>query len=461
MTFAGVEPDRSARSFDLVKTFLIAASVILLSGMGVMGLWVSERIEEAASRKAAAIAALYVDGVVAPYAQSLLLPDGDKTQARAGLDASLARGLMSSQLMAFKIWNLEGMAVYSTAPQPVTEVADPEALKVAQSGQVFSELKPAGASTAVGPEARRVPLLEVYAPVRAPGTGHVIGVVEFYDDATALKVELEDARSDSWVAVGLVTLTMLSILFLVIARGGRVIDSQRALLQDQVVRLSALLDQNQDLSRTVDQSNRRAADLNERFLRQLSADIHDGPLQLLAFASLRLSDRNAPRLPKRNQALKPDWQEAVVSAIVELRQICRGLSLPELEGQDTGTIIRRAIQAHEHRTGRTVPLLMPVEPPALPHAENISLYRVIQEGLNNAERHAGGAGARIEVDVNNQTLRVRVRDTGKGFEDRPGEHGLGLMGLRERVIGLGGEFDVAATTGEGTVITVSLAIPPP
>jgi hypothetical protein len=117
MTFAGAEPDRSALSFDLVKTFLIAASVILLSGMGVMGLWVSERIEEAVSRKAAAIAALYVDGVVAPYAQSLLLPDGDNTQARAGLDASLARGLMSSQLMAFKIWNLDGMAVYSTAPR--------------------------------------------------------------------------------------------------------------------------------------------------------------------------------------------------------------------------------------------------------------------------------------------------------------------------------------------------------
>lgn len=455
MPLQATEPDQDTRSFDLVKTFLISASVILMSGMTVMGLWVSERIEEAASRKAAAIAALYVDGVVAPYAQSLLRPGGDTAEARARLDANMARGLMSRQLMAFKIWNLDGMAVYSTAPLPVVETADPEALRVARSGEVYSELKAAGDSEAVGSLARRVPLLEVYAPVRAPGTGQVIGVVEFYDDATALQVELQDARSDSWILVGLVTLTMLSILFLVIARGGRVIDSQRDLLEAQVVRLSALLDQNRDLARTVDQSNRRAADLNERFLRRLSADIHDGPLQLLAFASLRLSDRSSNDM----QNGSTDGREAVVGAMTELREICRGLTLPELEGLDTAAVIRRAVQAHERRTGRTVPLLMPVEPAALPNAENICLYRVIQEGLNNTEHHAAGVGAGVEVYRVDATLVVRVRDTGKGFNVRPDEHGLGLQGLRERVIGLGGEFGVTATPGEGTVITVRLAIP--
>ncbi|PZO07186.1 MAG: histidine kinase [Alphaproteobacteria bacterium] len=446
---------RNHRPFDLVRTFLIAASVILLSGMGVMGLWVSERIEEAASRKAAVIAALYVDGVVAPYAQTLLRPGGDTTEARARLDASMARGLMSRQLMAFKIWNLDGMVVYSPAPLPEVETVDREALLVARSGQVYSELKAAGDSEAVGSLARQVPLLEVYAPVRAAGTGQVIGVVEFYDDATALQVELQDARSDSWILVGMVTLTMLSILFVVIARGGRLIDSQRLLLQDQVLKLSTLLDQNRELARTVDASNRRAADLNERFLRRLSADIHDGPLQLLAFASLRLSDRTSAEEHNGSS----EGREAVVGAMTELRQICRGLTLPEIEGLDTAAVIRRAVQAHERQTGRTIPLLMPVELPALPNAENICLYRVIQEGLNNAERHAEGRGADIEVCRVDETLVVRVRDSGKGFNVRTDEHGLGLQGLRERVIGLGGEFHVTATSAEGTVITVQLAIP--
>ena len=457
MKFSAAVLDPENETFNLNRAFITAAAVVVIAAMIVIGLWLSSRIERAVSRNAAAIAALYVDSVVAPQALAFLRPDGDAAEAKLRLDASLTRGLMNRELVAFKIWDLNGVAVYSSEPIRDRTTVDGEALKAARSGEIYTALRSARGVKGVGIVAQHVTLMEVYSPIRAPDTGEVIGVVEFYDDATALRAELDSARMESWLVVGGATLTMLLLLSGVIARGGRVIDSQRDVLKRQIVRLSQLLIQNRDLSERVTQANRRAADLNERNLRRISAEIHDGPLQLLSFASLRVDDQEGPE----NGATAVTWREAITQAIRELRDISRGLTLPELEGLDTEAVVRRAIRAHDRRTDRTTPLLMPISPHALPHAENICVYRVIQEGLNNAERHAHGAGVGVHLVTEPLAQIIRVVDTGPGFDNAREQTGLGLSGLRERVTGLGGDFEIDSAPGQGTILTVRLPVQAP
>jgi PAS domain S-box-containing protein len=86
-----------------------------------------------------------------------------------------------------------------------------------------------------------------------------------------------------------------------------------------------------------------------------------------------------------------------------------------------------------------------------------ALYRVAQEALANAGKHARARKATVEFERSGRLLRGSIRDDGVGFDvagvlGRPGNQGFGLMGMRERVVALGGRFAVKSKPGEGTAI---------
>jgi two-component system sensor histidine kinase UhpB len=86
-----------------------------------------------------------------------------------------------------------------------------------------------------------------------------------------------------------------------------------------------------------------------------------------------------------------------------------------------------------------------------------ALYRVAQEALGNAGRHAHARAATVEFERVGSVLRGSIRDDGAGFDvaavlSRVGNQGLGLMGMRERVVALGGRFTVKSSPGQGTSI---------
>ncbi|MBL8576593.1 MAG: sensor histidine kinase [Mesorhizobium sp.] len=438
--------------FNLVRAFVIASSAIVLFGMAALGLWVSARIENAVSENAATVAALRVDGIVGPLAQSLQGGAALDEETRRLLDDRLARGVMSEALFAFKIWLPDGTVVYASNGELVGRRFEIGAgLASALRGEVYTEFN---RLTDPENEAERksgVPLLEIYSPIRDAATGAVIGVVEFYDAAAHLSRELREARLQTWLVVGAVTVGMLAMLFGVILRGGRVITSQRSALRDKIQALSFLLEQNGDLRGRVDKANRRTAEINERQLRRISADLHDGPMQLLAYASLRLNAGDAISDDERRSMLG-----ALGEALGELRHISRGLTMPELEGASPAEAARRAVVAHRNRSDMTVGLEADASLKPLPPAETICIYRFVQEGLNNADRHAGGSKAAVSVTREGDQIVVRVRDNGIGFDLSEAKEGLGLSGLRERVRGLGGTFEVNSAKEQGTTIVAML-----
>jgi signal transduction histidine kinase len=98
----------------------------------------------------------------------------------------------------------------------------------------------------------------------------------------------------------------------------------------------------------------------------------------------------------------------------------------------------------------------------LPDEHRTCVFRIVQEAVRNAARHSGASQVRIYIEErmeeNAASLRLSVQDDGKGF-DPSQERGLGILGMQERVMRLGGTFEVDSRPGRGTIITFGLPLP--
>ncbi|TAY31814.1 sensor histidine kinase [Rhizobium leguminosarum] len=441
-----------AGGISLARQFVLAAAGVLLFGMSAIGFWVSGRIEDSLIHNAAAATALYVDSIIAPLTQELAKSNTLGEGARVALTETLSQGVLSEKLFAFKIWKPDGTIVFSNEDGAIGKRFEmTDGLRAAKAGQIHAEF-----DQLEGPENEverhsGIPLLEIYSPIREPWSGDIIGIAEFYENGVDLRSELTRARLQSWLVVGVVTLAMLALLFGIVARGSRLITRQRAALDEKVETLSTLLSQNQALRRRADQATHRTADLNERYLRRISAELHDGPAQSLAFASLRLrsilpagsSDQDSERV-----------KAALDDAMRDIRNICRGLTLPELDGLGVDDVLKRVVAAHESRTGTRVAFACDPVLPDLSKAEKICAYRFVQETLNNAARHAAGIGQEVTASAAGSGIEITVSDKGPGFDRGTAGEGLGLLGLEERIAGLGGTLDL--NSQNGTRLTMRL-----
>jgi signal transduction histidine kinase len=129
---------------------------------------------------------------------------------------------------------------------------------------------------------------------------------------------------------------------------------------------------------------------------------------------------------------------------------------------DLGLIAALGWQAREvsRRTGLKVDLVADDVPDELPDEHKTCVYRVVQEALHNASRHAGARNVRIVVCQDSDHLSLTVQDDGKGFDTRA-VRGLGLLGMEERVKHLGGIFHIGSEPGQGTTLTVNLPLAAP
>jgi signal transduction histidine kinase len=104
------------------------------------------------------------------------------------------------------------------------------------------------------------------------------------------------------------------------------------------------------------------------------------------------------------------------------------------------------------RAGLPVRLRIDGDPVPLPSTLDLSAYRVVQEGLTNALKHADASAADVLVRYGSDDLRIEVRDDGRAASPGDGT-GHGLVGVRERVKIYGGEMTAGAATGGGFVLS--------
>jgi signal transduction histidine kinase len=85
-----------------------------------------------------------------------------------------------------------------------------------------------------------------------------------------------------------------------------------------------------------------------------------------------------------------------------------------------------------------------------------TIYRLVQEALNNAVQHGETDRARVDVTESERLLRVRVSDEGCGFDPNAASDGFGLVGMRERIGLAGGTLELQSAPGDGTTIVAEL-----
>jgi signal transduction histidine kinase len=116
--------------------------------------------------------------------------------------------------------------------------------------------------------------------------------------------------------------------------------------------------------------------------------------------------------------------------------------------------------AEVRRAGLPVRLRVDGEPVPLPRTLDLSAYRIVQEGLTNALKHAHASQADVVVRYGSGRLEIDVRDDGRGRSASDGA-GHGLVGVRERVKIYGGEMTAGAAPGGGFVLSTSLPLDGP
>ena len=104
---------------------------------------------------------------------------------------------------------------------------------------------------------------------------------------------------------------------------------------------------------------------------------------------------------------------------------------------------------------------LPEALPELPAATSLALYRIAQEALTNARRHASADHVRLNLEMDDGQLVLRIEDDGSGFDSSARElNRHGLAGIAHRIQMLGGQLTIDSKPGQGTCIEARVPIAP-
>ncbi len=202
-------------------------------------------------------------------------------------------------------------------------------------------------------------------------------------------------------------------------------------------------------------SSRHTSEMLEAQIKRIASALHDDAGQLLALIQIRLAEA-LDRLPDRDACSFDEVHALLGQLETQLRRFSHELRPTILDDYGLGPAIEFLGEGFCQRTGVRVGFTFRLEA-RLGSAAELALYRVIQEALINTGKHARATQVQIRIRSAGERVRCVIQDNGTGFDPGArGKRGLGLIGMRERVEGLGGELAVRSRPGRGTSLVVTL-----
>lgn len=197
--------------------------------------------------------------------------------------------------------------------------------------------------------------------------------------------------------------------------------------------------------------------------RRIAYDLHDGIAQLVVSAKQHVDtcgdlwDSDSPRAARE----LAKGLDRLQRAIAETRRVLVALRPSAVDSIGLVAAVRSSLDEAAQEAGWTVGFTENLRGIPLPPAVETAVFRIIQEALANASRHA--ATSRLDLDLRREQgwLTLDVRDCGVGFvasSDRANRQGLGLVSMRERAQLLGGTCAIESQPGHGTRICVRLPL---
>ena len=205
---------------------------------------------------------------------------------------------------------------------------------------------------------------------------------------------------------------------------------------------------------------RRLVESQEQERKRVAAELHDSLGQSLQVIKGRaqLGLNRAGASPESAREFE-EISTAAGQAIQEVRAISHALRPAELDQLG----LAKALEWMVEKTGATSATRFGCEVDSvdrLPPEMEITIYRVVQEGINNVLKHANATEAILQLQREAGAVRFSILDNGGGIVKPAHSDGQGLMNMAERVRLLGGKFDIQSAPGKGTRLTVTIPLPP-
>jgi signal transduction histidine kinase len=442
---------------SLTRQFALAAAAVLLPGTLAMGWWLPNEFNKTVIDNAASGTILYMDGLLAPLIPEIRSSNQLSMTSRARLGQLVEQSRKDGRIVSIKVWKLDGTIIYSTFEEMVGQNFTPsEDFIKASNGELAADFNDTEHEEDKHERATGVPLLEVYAPLRDSATREIIAVSEFYADATNVASDLRSITRLTWLAVGGAAAALLWLLSMIVSRGSNTIAQQRLDLLEKVDELKQLLHQNEELRLNLRKSNESVAEINEHVLQRVGAELHDGPAQMLAYSVMRTSQVRKLLVGARlDQTDLDEIRNILQDTMREVRHLSAGLVLPELRTVDLVGAVNLAVTAHADYTGTKVETHYDMKERHFNEALKTCVYRFVQEGLNNAYKHADAQGQRVVMSDRNG-IEVKVSDDGPGMNHPAGKNrGMGLTAMRSRIMALGGTLEIELRPTGGTTLTAA------
>jgi two-component system sensor histidine kinase DegS len=219
------------------------------------------------------------------------------------------------------------------------------------------------------------------------------------------------------------------------------------------------------LDATAEQFQTAVNEAREDERRRLAREIHDGPAQVLSNAiyAIQTAEQYAKRAPEDVADQLVQVREYLRQGMTEVRRFMFDLQPATLQDLGLAITVQRYVEGYARFFGRRAACTINGILPSLSDEQNLTIFRIIQESLQNAHKHAGtDAGVDVTISADEDTVTARISDDGVGFDPAlvapKLESGAGILGMRDRASIARARLSVESTVGSGSVITLVLPI---
>jgi PAS domain S-box-containing protein len=199
---------------------------------------------------------------------------------------------------------------------------------------------------------------------------------------------------------------------------------------------------------------------------RVARELHDGVNQIIASVKMRI--RNAqeglPSFQAATREILGRCDGLLTKALEENRRIAHNLHPADLNNLGFAAACESFCKEFRSRTSMDVQcrIKLPAKD-RLPPGIELTLFRIVQEAINNIEKYAHAKTAQLQIGLQNGHIRLKIEDDGRGFDPKQIKrtkkkkgHGLGLANMRERALSLGGNCEIISVPKKGTTITVRI-----
>jgi signal transduction histidine kinase len=144
-------------------------------------------------------------------------------------------------------------------------------------------------------------------------------------------------------------------------------------------------------------------------------------------------------------------------ALQDVRQSVSTMRYHPLQGQTLEQVIYRLASDFQRSNGILPECKISIISP-LSMEISTSIYRIIQESLTNISKYAQATEIKLELIITLENLKLIIQDNGKGFNLQQNTTGFGLQSMRDRILTLGGEFEINTHPGAGCQIIVHVSL---